>query len=81
MQTILGSTGVIGRYLSQILTQYTDKLRLVSRNPVKIKDSDETVAADLRSSDAVLKSVNGSDVVYLTAGIKYDKISGKMNGR
>ncbi len=73
MQTILGSTGVIGRYLSQILNQYTDKLRLVSRNPVKVNDSDETVAADLRDCDAVLKSVYGSDVVYLTAGIKYDK--------
>ncbi len=73
MQTILGSTGVIGRYLSQILTQYTDRLRLVSRNPVKINDSDEIVSADLRDSEQVLKSVKGSEVVYLTAGIKYNK--------
>ena len=36
MQTILGSTGVIGNELAKALPQYTNKIRLVSRNPKKL---------------------------------------------
>lgn len=71
MQTILGSTGAIGTATAKELTQYTDKLRLVSRNPKKVNENDELVAANLLSKDETLKAVNGSEVVYLTAGIKY----------
>lgn len=72
MQTILGSTGTIGNVLARSLTQYTDKIRLVSRNPKKINESDILVSADLLSIDDTLKAVEGSDVVYLTVGLKYD---------
>ena len=72
MQTILGSTGTIGNVLAKSLTQYTDKIRLVSRNPKKINEGDELVSANLFSADEIMKAVKGSDVVYLTVGLKYD---------
>ncbi|MEJ2492792.1 MAG: NAD-dependent epimerase/dehydratase family protein [Ignavibacteriaceae bacterium] len=72
MQTILGSTGTIGNVLAKSLTQYTDKIRLVSRNPKKINEGDELVSANLFSADETMKAVEGSDVVYLTVGLKYD---------
>ncbi len=35
MQTILGANGTIGKLLAKELMSYTDKIRLVSRNPIK----------------------------------------------
>jgi nucleoside-diphosphate-sugar epimerase len=72
MQTILGSTGVIGRELAKTLPQYTNKIRLVSRKPKKVNDNDELLSANLLNLEEILKAVEGSDVVYLTAGIQYD---------
>jgi nucleoside-diphosphate-sugar epimerase len=72
MQTILGSTGIIGKELAKALPQYTNKIRLVSRNPKKVNDRDELVSANLLNSEEILKAVEGSEVVYLTAGIQYD---------
>lgn len=71
MQTILGSTGIIGTELAKALTKYTEKIRLVSRNPKKVNPTDELFTADLLSADQVLKAVEGSEVVYLTAGLQY----------
>jgi len=72
MQTILGSTGVIGKELARTLLQYTNKIRLVSRNPKKINDNDELVSANLLNAEEILKATQGSEVVYLAAGIQYD---------
>ena len=74
MQTILGSTGIIGTELAKSLTQYTDKIRLVSRNPRRVNPTDELFAADILDAKQVLKAVEGSEVVYLTVGLQY-KIS------
>ena len=71
MQTILGSSGIIGTELAKALTKYTDKVRLVSRNPKKVKVTDELFTADLNNKEQVLKAVEGSEVVYLTVGIPY----------
>lgn len=71
MQTILGSTGVIGTELAKSLTQYTDKIRLVSRNPKRVNPADQLVIADLTNPQQVLSAVEGSKVVYLTAGLQY----------
>jgi len=71
MQTILGAGGVVGRELAGSLKSYTDEIRLVSRNPVKVNDSDILFRADLTSREDVIKAVEGSDVAYLTAGINY----------
>ena len=72
MQTILGSSGVMCRGLAKSLTQYTDKIRLVSRNPKKVNENDELFSADLTNAEQTMKAVEKSDVVYLTAGLQYD---------
>jgi nucleoside-diphosphate-sugar epimerase len=71
MQTILGANGTIGKVLARELLNYTDKIRLVSRNPRRVNDSDELFAADLLNSEMVDKAVEGSDIVYLVVGLDY----------
>src|SRR5690554_1149268 len=71
MQTILGGGGAIGNLLAKELKTYTDKIRIVSRNPKKVNPDDELVACDLMVQDDVAKAVAGSKVVYLVAGLKY----------
>jgi len=71
MQTILGASGIIGKETAKNLAQYTDKIRLVSRNPQKVNEHDELIAADLTLKDQVFKAVKGSEVVYLTVGLPY----------
>lgn len=71
MQTILGANGTIGSLLAKELQSYTDKIRLVSRNPVRVNDSDELFPADLTEPEMIDKAVEGSDVVYLVVGFDY----------
>jgi nucleoside-diphosphate-sugar epimerase len=71
MQTILGANGTIGRILAKELSKYTDKVRLVSRNPRRINETDELHPVDLLKSGAIDKAVEGSDVTYLTVGLEY----------
>jgi nucleoside-diphosphate-sugar epimerase len=71
MQTILGANGTIGSVLAKELINYTDKIRLVSRNPRKVNESDELFAADLSNPGSVDQAVEGSDVVYLVVGFDY----------
>lgn len=71
MQTILGANGTIGSILAKELRSYTDKIRLVSRNPKRVNESDELFPADLSQSGVVDKAVEGSDVVYLIVGFDY----------
>ena len=55
MQTILGAGGVIGTDLAKALMIYTDKIRLVSRNPKAVNENDELFPADLMDPEAVKK--------------------------
>ncbi|MEP6628146.1 MAG: NAD(P)H-binding protein [Ginsengibacter sp.] len=71
MQTILGSGGAIGKPLAKELSAYTDKIRLVARNPKKVNETDELFKADLTNADDVDKAVSGSEIVYLTVGLEY----------
>lgn len=71
MQTILGANGTIGSQLAKELTAYTDKIRLVSRNPKKTNDTDELFPADLSDALQVEKAIEGSEVVYLLVGFDY----------
>jgi nucleoside-diphosphate-sugar epimerase len=72
MQAILGAGGVIGDELAKNLTAYTERIRIVSRNPKKVNDSDETFAADLTDPNQVSEAVKGSEVTYLAVGLKYE---------
>ena len=71
MQTILGAGGAIGTDLAKELTTYTKDIRLVGRNPKKVNETDELFICDLTDSSKVLHAVEGSKVVYLTAGFPY----------
>lgn len=71
MQTIIGAGGAIGRELAKNLTNYTDEIRLVSRNPKKVNENDQLVEADLTTVEGVEKGIKGSEVVYVTVGFEY----------
>lgn len=71
MQTIIGSGGGIGIPLAKALKKYTNNIRLVSRNPKKINDTDELFPADLTDFKQVKKAVDGSKVVYVVIGFEY----------
>jgi nucleoside-diphosphate-sugar epimerase len=70
-QTILGSGGAIGIELAKALKEYTNNIRLVSRKPEKMNDTDELMPADLLNPTDVQKAVRGSSVVYVTIGFPY----------
>ena len=72
MQTILGANGVIATELAKALPKYTDKIRLVSRNPKRVNETDELFTADLLDSEKTVRAIDGSEVVYLTAGLTYN---------
>jgi nucleoside-diphosphate-sugar epimerase len=78
-QTILGAGGAIGTELAKLLSNYTDNIRLVSRNPKKVNPNDELLSADLSVKEQVEKAVQDSEIVYLTVGFTYDtKVWQKM---
>ena len=72
MQVILGSGGAIGTELAQALPQYTSDIRLVSRNPKKVNDTDQLFPGDLTNAGSVREAVQGADIAYLTVGLPYD---------
>jgi len=72
MQTVLGAGGVIGKELAVRLRQYTDKIRLAGRNPKHVTGDEELVKCDLTDRELVIDAVDNSEIVYLTAGLKYD---------
>jgi putative NADH-flavin reductase len=71
-QTILGANGTIGKLLAMELMTYTNQIRLVSRNPKKVNETDELFPADLSNPEMVEKAIEGSEVVYLVVGFDYN---------
>jgi len=70
MQTILGANGQIAEELARELHRsYTTDIRLVSRSPKKINDSDELFPANLLDAQATNDAVNGSEIAYMTVGL------------
>ena len=72
MQTIIGSGGAIGLPLAKELRKYSEKIRLVSRNPFKVNDTDELFLLDANNLTKLSEAIIGSEVVYITIGFKYD---------
>ncbi len=71
MQTILGSGGAIGIPLAKELKKFTNQIRLVSRNPKKINETDELWPIDLNDLSQIDKAIAGSEVVYVVVGFEY----------
>jgi nucleoside-diphosphate-sugar epimerase len=72
VQTILGSGGGIGTPLAMELKNYTDRIRLVSRNPKRVNETDELFQADVTDPVQVDHAIAGSEVVYVTVGFQYN---------
>jgi len=70
--TILGAGGSIGNTLANELLKSKESVRLVSRNNYPIIGA-ESFKADITSYEETLNSVKGSDIVYLVAGLTYDR--------
>jgi nucleoside-diphosphate-sugar epimerase len=71
-QTILGSGGAIGIPLARELKKYTDRIRLASRNPKKVNDTDQLFPADVYDPAQIDMAIAGSEVVYVTIGFQYN---------
>lgn len=73
MQTILGANGIIAIELAKELNRnFTKDIRLVSRNPKKVNDTDKLFSADLLNKQECDEAVNGSEIVYMTVGLPYN---------
>lgn len=73
MQTVLGANGPIGEELArELYRRFTHDIRLVSRNPTKIHDTDQLIKADLTDPEATARAVEGSEIAYLTVGLPMD---------
>lgn len=71
MQTIIGSGGGIGISLAKELINYTKQIRLVSRNPKKVNDTDELFPLDVNDLNRIDQAIAGSEIVYVTIGFPY----------
>lgn len=71
MQVILGSGGAISNVLAKELLRYDSAVRLVSRRPKRVNETDELMSADLTNKTLVDKAVDGASTAYLTVGLEY----------
>jgi nucleoside-diphosphate-sugar epimerase len=71
MQTILGAGGTTGIELAKQLLNYTKDIRLVSRNPKKVNESNQLMSADLSNPLKLDETVKGSEVVYVCIAFEY----------
>lgn len=73
MQVILGANGQIGEELARELNRnFTSNIRIVSRTPKKVNESDEVFSADLLNLKEAIKAVEGTEIAYFTLGLPMD---------
>jgi nucleoside-diphosphate-sugar epimerase len=74
MHTILGAGGPTANALTKTLMENNETVRLVSRRPSKITAKNVSWRkADLLVYNEILEASKGSAVIYLCAGLVYDK--------
>ena len=74
MHTILGAGGPIANALTAELVNNNQKIRLVSRRTVATTNANvQWQKADLTNAVEVLQATKGSAVIYLCAGLVYNK--------
>ena len=72
MQTILGAGGGAGTEITKELSNYTKEIRVVSRNPKRVNESDQLMKADLTDPQQLDEAVKGSEIVYVTIAFPYN---------
>ncbi|MBS1854485.1 MAG: NAD-dependent epimerase/dehydratase family protein [Acidobacteria bacterium] len=72
MMGILGAGGAIGGELAKLYGARRERVRLVGRNPKPAGAHTETVAADLANPEDATRAVEGTEIAFLLAGLKYD---------
>ncbi|HEY8781626.1 MAG TPA: NAD-dependent epimerase/dehydratase family protein [Mucilaginibacter sp.] len=74
MHTILGAGGAVANALTRELLTNNETIRLISRKPIVNANKNVTWRkADLLNYAELLEAAKGSAVIYLTAGLVYDK--------
>lgn len=73
MQTIVGAGGPIANALAKEIEKNNEALRLVSRRKIETKGNTSWIGADLKDYNALLKAVEGSSIIYMCAGLQYNK--------
>jgi nucleoside-diphosphate-sugar epimerase len=73
MHTILGAGGAVANSLSSVLSNAGESVRLVSRKKIQTSGKDSWVGADLKDFLQVKKAVEGSSIIYMCAGLEYNK--------
>jgi len=74
MHTILGAGGPVANALTTELLNHNETIRLVSRRPSKFQgDNLSWQKADLLNYPELSAAAKGSTVIYLCAGLVYDK--------
>ena len=71
LHTILGAGGVVANDLAEALIRKGEPVRLVSRQP-KARPGASLMSADISIPEETDRAVQGSSIVYLCAGLKYD---------
>lgn len=72
MHTILGANGIIGEELAKKLrASYSNKIKLIGRNPKKLHLEDVICKADLFNIQDVHKALEDTEIAYLTVGLPY----------
>ncbi len=74
MHTIIGAGGAVSNALTRELEKNNETVRLVSRRPITSTSKNTSwKKADLLNYAELLEAAKGSKVIYLTAGLVYDK--------
>lgn len=74
MHTILGAGGAVANALTRELSNHNETIRLVSRKPISnLNKNVSWKKADLLNYAELLEASKGSSIIYLTAGLVYDK--------
>ena len=73
MHTILGAGGPVANSLTKVLSTAGEIVRLVSRKPIQTHGTVAWMGADLKDLAQLKKAAHGSTIIYLCAGLPYNK--------
>jgi len=73
MHAILGAGGPVANSLRTVLSEAGETIRLVSRKKIQTSGNSSWAGADLKEYDQVKKAVHGASIIYMCAGLQYNK--------